>query len=461
MSDTQLRIGYLNGKPSRLNERVIDEQWITYLSEHVETVGIPPISFIKLFHPSIELWSVDFPNSLTFMADKLVDLCFRHQINVLYVNLPFLVPYLMMARNKANLDLSFLFIAHSVGSEYWLRQWIAIAPWITEKDILLVSSQCSKKALLNISNRFSVAQQIPLCINTQPSSSRAINNEKVVFSIGRIENVKNIDFLIDVFSEVLKEIPDVKLVIAGEYTGPSKSRKLEYQLKIESKMDLQLTNAITFLGPIVGEEKCGHFSNANLLVNFSTDPGETFGFNIIEAKVWGVPTVCTNWNGFRELIKHGEDGFLVGCNWSKDVPIIDKKQAVTYILKILQQNDLREKMSKNARINAFNYDYKQIMPHIIQRIKKANSMVIQNTSHIEDLAKKNLEQLPTIYNLNKLKQTELLGETPLTVLNNTSNFPVNKWMKMVKPCISHFTNISNEDFLIKEQKNCKGNSNGS
>src|SRR5690606_9295631 len=137
-----------------------------------------------------------------------------------------------------------------------------------------------------------------------------------ILAIGRIEDVKNIDVLLSCFADIKKTVSHAKLRIAGEYTGQSPQQTAEYRSKLEMLIDtLQLRDAVIFEGIVQGEAKQELFANADLLINLSTDPGETFGFNLIEAKAAGVPVVCTRWDGFQELVQDGVDGFLADCEW--------------------------------------------------------------------------------------------------------------------------------------------------
>ena len=48
---------------------------------------------------------------------------------------------------------------------------------------------------------------------------RIKDNEKVILFLGRIHKIKGVDLLVDAFSEVIRDIDDVKLVIVGPDHG--------------------------------------------------------------------------------------------------------------------------------------------------------------------------------------------------------------------------------------------------
>ncbi|CAN7204557.1 glycosyltransferase family 4 protein [Phenylobacterium sp. LjRoot219] len=53
------------------------------------------------------------------------------------------------------------------------------------------------------------------------------------------------------------------------------------------------------------------WSAADLFISFSDNIQETFGLTPVEAMAAGLPCVVTDWNGYRDTVRHGEDGFRI------------------------------------------------------------------------------------------------------------------------------------------------------
>ncbi|MEW9700045.1 glycosyltransferase [Paenibacillus sp. SI8] len=442
---TRHRIGYIGGEPVRVNERIIDGQWIQYLGEYTELVKIPSFSFFKLFGGTIENWIKGFPDSLMDLSKRLADLCERYQIRTLYLNLPVIMPYLLMARSSSGLDLGFLFLAHSVGSEFWIRKWIGCAPWLSERDVLLCSTESSKQALLRISDNYRLAHLIPLSIamgDFDIPGSESVNRQgKHLLAIGRIEDVKNIHVLLKGFKTICSKVPNVRLSIAGEYTGQSDHQKQQYKHLLETMVnELELHNQVVFVGAVEGEVKEELFRRADLLVNLSTDPGETFGYNLVEAKVWGLPVVCTNWDGFREVVLHGEDGFLVDCHWEQQVPRIQIDQFIDYTVQLLLDKRKRQQFSRRAVEAAQHYNYKRITPLIVSAVEESSRKSVCTQLNTDELATSTPSDLLQIYHTENLKQFSFHSQSLLTIMSDTSSESLSEWMHLVKPVIQHFAN---------------------
>lgn len=377
------------------------------------------------------------------LSARLEELCKRHNIRMIYLNLPLFIPYLLMARNYAGLDVGLLFLTHSVGSEYWIKQWIAIAPWLTEKDVLLSSTMSSRKALLQISDRYQLARHIPLCIamrNANPKDLLSLKRtERHILSIGRIEDVKNIHLLLKCFASINSQVPGSHLTIAGEYTGQSEVHINRYKQRLEHAIaEFDLGSSVTFIGPVEGEMKDELFRRSELLINLSTDPGETFGFNLIEAKIWGVPVICTDWDGFQEVVTHGSDGYLIDCQWEQELPHLQLEQVVEYSVTLLQDESLRRNFSERARETALHYDFKRISPLIVNEVQAASGKKIGAMPDALKIAHANLLELPDVYHVENLRHFPFCHKSLLSISTSESMEPLDTWMHKAKPIIHHF-----------------------
>jgi glycosyltransferase involved in cell wall biosynthesis len=437
-----IRIGYIDGQPKRVNERIVDGQWVKYLGEYTELVKIPPIQIYKLFGGTISQWLKKFPQSLLQLSERLEKLCRKYQIQTIYMNLPSVIPYFLMARNYGGLDLGLLFITHSVGSEFWLKQWVAIAPWITKRDVLLASTETSKKALLQISDRYQLAKHIPLCIAMAEQGNTAISSNrkgKKLLSIGRIEDVKNIELLLESFAVMREQIPGLTLTVAGEFTGSSNEQIELYQQALGlMKQRLKLEDSIDFPGAVVGTEKESLFLNSDLLINLSTDPGETFGFNLIEAKVWGLPTVCANWDGFQEIVEHEGDGYFIDCIWEGGFPELDKQQIISHCMCLLQDSTVFNNFSKRSIELANKYDYRTVIPRIVTAIQEAEHYKIAAEPETATVAMSTASDLLHIFHLEHLKHIPFLHDRLIDIPSSENMTALKSWMPIVKPIIHHF-----------------------
>lgn len=131
------------------------------------------------------------------------------------------------------------------------------------------------------------------------------------------------------------------------------------------------------------------WSVADFFISFSDNIQETFGLTPIEAMAAGLPCVVTDWDGYKDTVRDGEDGFRITTyapapgdgadfaywyfnqwmNYDNYVggagqfTAIDYGQAERAIVALVENPDLRRRMGDKARIRARHiFDWTAIIP---------------------------------------------------------------------------------------------------
>jgi glycosyltransferase involved in cell wall biosynthesis len=163
---------------------------------------------------------------------------------------------------------------------------------------------------------------------------------KVVGMIANLSAVKAHEVLLNAVPDILKEIPETIFLLIGEG-----SRKDEL---IRLTGDLGILNAVRFLGFRGDTEQIIPLFDAGV----NTSRIETHGIALIEMMAAGVPVVAPNVGGIPEIIRHGENGWLV--------PQGDSDALAAALIRILTDKDLTDRLSRAARndtVNRFSLDY--------------------------------------------------------------------------------------------------------
>lgn len=165
---------------------------------------------------------------------------------------------------------------------------------------------------------------------------------KVAIAVGRFEPQKQFDHLINLWKDVVKSYPDWILKLKG-----SGSEKQNY-LDLISKYDLQ--NNVIIEDP--SHDMINFYKTASIYLMASTFEG--FSLVMLEALELGLPIVAYDCKyGPSELVENKKTGFLVAFN--------DKTTYLNNILKLIENEDLRIEMGKNAKLKAKNYQLEKIM----------------------------------------------------------------------------------------------------
>ena len=68
--------------------------------------------------------------------------------------------------------------------------------------------------------------------------------------------------------------------------------------------------------PVSEQVKHQALAAADVAVSLVDNPQETFGLAVAEAMAAGVPLVVSDWNGYRDLVRDGLDGFRIPTRWA-------------------------------------------------------------------------------------------------------------------------------------------------
>ncbi|WP_035423721.1 glycosyltransferase family 4 protein [Bacillus sp. UNC438CL73TsuS30] len=148
-------------------------------------------------------------------------------------------------------------------------------------------------------------------------------NEFIIICIGELNKNKNQKAIINAMPELIKRIPNVKLLLAGN--GPN-----EADLK-HLVSDLKVIDNVKFLGYRTDLNK--YINLSDLVVSFSYREG--LPLNIMEAMICKKPIVASKNRGHKELINDKVSGILVNPNNHRD---IEKTVSTLYLNKGKQRN---------------------------------------------------------------------------------------------------------------------------
>ncbi|MGD9742725.1 MAG: glycosyltransferase family 4 protein [Dongiaceae bacterium] len=107
----------------------------------------------------------------------------------------------------------------------------------------------------------------------------------------------------------------VHLIQAGWFANDA----IEQAFRQGAKELCPSVNAI-FLDGRKPEVRSSIWAAADIFVSFSDNVQETFGLTPIEAMAAGLPSVVSDWDGYMDTVRHGEDGFRVPT-WQPPAPL--------------------------------------------------------------------------------------------------------------------------------------------
>jgi len=167
-------------------------------------------------------------------------------------------------------------------------------------------------------------------------------NELVhVVSVGRIATQKHLEWLLESWVIVQKEVPGARLWIVGD--GEEEARMKQLAIKLE------ISHTCTFLGAQLNGIDFIHA--ADIVAMTTLYEGHA---NIpMEAHLCGKPIVANSVDGIRLSINDGEDGFLVQA--------ADIETFAERLIALCRSPELRENMGRVGRKNVERFSMDKVM----------------------------------------------------------------------------------------------------
>ncbi len=180
-----------------------------------------------------------------------------------------------------------------------------------------------------------------------------------LITVGRFVENKNQLFLIDVVAELHKKGKNAKLTILGD--GPLRPL-IENRIR-SKKMEAYIT-------------LCGNVSNVQHYLNESSiymhsATYEPFGLVLLEAMAAGLPVVCLNGKGNKELVQNGKTGYILDS--------VSPGKFADKVIQVCEDKHLYKRISKNAQKFAEKYDIR----HYIRLLVALYYDVVQNMPGIK------------------------------------------------------------------------------
>ena len=148
---------------------------------------------------------------------------------------------------------------------------------------------------------------------------------------------------IRVVDVLIKEYPDIKLVMAG----PDKGFRVECEGLVK---ELNLGNHISFPGFLDKEQKKYYFDNNDIYLN--TNIVDNTPLALIEASASGMPVITTEVGGIPYIFKNEDNALLVESD--------NVQQMADAVKRLIDNPELAAKLSSNGRQFALSYSWESV-----------------------------------------------------------------------------------------------------
>jgi len=181
--------------------------------------------------------------------------------------------------------------------------------------------------------------------------------------LGRIKRYKGIHTAIHIAKKL-----HIPLKIAAPLPFPMQSDYEDVMDYWEKEVKPLLGGSIEYIGVLEGEAKVSMLQNAKALI-FPVERPEPFGMTVIESMSCGTPVIAYENGALPELVKDGEQGFLVP---PLDIKQLEEKTKNLYDIAPGNYLTMREKARKQVE-KYFTID------HMVDSYEKTYQKILQDT----------------------------------------------------------------------------------
>lgn len=201
---------------------------------------------------------------------------------------------------------------------------------------LVVLTDIQKAPLL----KFCPVKKITVIPNMVDTALFSTKNDRYrshyrILYMSKIESKKGIFDVIDSVQDVIKKIPNVTFLFAGD--GPDKEK-----LKLLC-CEYGLEDHVKLMGYVQEKKKATFLSRGDIFL-FPSQYDEGMPYSLIEAMAAGLPIIATTMGGVPDVIEDRVNGFLI--------PSQHPEQLAQATIKLLSNSKARKKIGRLNRIKA-------------------------------------------------------------------------------------------------------------
>ena len=153
---------------------------------------------------------------------------------------------------------------------------------------------------------------------------------------GMVSEEKGVGILLEACATLKQRGASFRCKIVGK--AASEAEEIKFTDFIQKQ---QLEEIVEFTGPLYNDRKWKAYAGADIFCFPTHYSAESFGLVAVEAMMFGLPVVATNWRGLPDIVVDGETGFLV--------PPRDAKSIAERLEHLISDPDLRRTMGSAGR----------------------------------------------------------------------------------------------------------------
>jgi glycosyltransferase involved in cell wall biosynthesis len=215
-----------------------------------------------------------------------------------------LLPFVRLASRKLVVQFHAAGIAEKLRNPRLFHRVLALAARQADAAIVMTDYNRIDPEILGIRKIYTIPHRLKNEAAGIKDAYVQRESNRILY-VGHLCADKGTPALLAALGKVLCDYPDLRLELVGEPLVPYDWATLELharQFEIKSALDLS--------GVLTGPEKWQAFERASLFIFPTVAPYESFGLVLLEAMMFGLPILATDWRGNRDVLGDPPGGIV-------------------------------------------------------------------------------------------------------------------------------------------------------
>ena len=167
-----------------------------------------------------------------------------------------------------------------------------------------------------------------------------------ILFVGRLEKRKGLKYLLQAYSRLKWELPNIRLIVVGPGNLDKDSHRI---LGASNPQDVVLAGRVSY------DHLARYYAAADIFCAPATG-AESFGIVLLEAMAAGKPIVASDIHGYNGIIRHGRQGLLF--------PKRDTEAMASALRFLVLNPDLAKQLGRTGRIMVEQYRWSSVAKQV-------------------------------------------------------------------------------------------------
>ena len=167
-----------------------------------------------------------------------------------------------------------------------------------------------------------------------------------ILFVGRLEKRKGLKYLLEAYSLLKWDLPNIRLIVVGPGTPDRDSYRI---LGARGLQDVE------FVGKVSYDDLARYYATADIFCSPATG-AESFGIVLVEAMASGKPVVASEIEGYKGILTHEEQGLLF--------PSKDSEALAQALARLIENPALAQQLGAKGRQTAEQYRWSVVASQV-------------------------------------------------------------------------------------------------